>query len=92
VSPQSRDGARSRTRFANRYAGSTSQQIEIHDVSTLELAPGWALDGGWWIVTETTASGDVSFDGIYMHLMRQQEDGSWKIHWAVVNGGPTLPT
>ncbi|MGK2962280.1 MAG: YybH family protein [Gemmatimonadaceae bacterium] len=78
------------TRFTNRYAGSTSQQIEIHDVSTLELAPGWALDGGWWVVTGAT--GAASLDGIYMHLMRQQEDGSWKIHWAVVNGGPTLPT
>jgi hypothetical protein len=81
-----------RQRSADRYAGSTSQQIEIHDVGTMELAPGWAHDGGWWVVTDIEASGPVSFDGTYMHLMRQQEDGSWKIHRAVVNGSPTLPT
>jgi uncharacterized protein (TIGR02246 family) len=76
-------------RFAERYAATTGQQIEIHDVGTLEIAPGWALDGGWWVVTGTDDGGSFSFDGIFMHLMRQAQDGSWKIHWAVVNGGPS---
>ena len=73
-------------RFTERSTPLTGRQIEIHDVGTLDLGGGWALDGGWFTVTATTSDGRMTQEGTYMHLLRQQPDGTWKIHWAVSNG------
>ena len=73
-------------RFVERFGSITGQQIEIHDVGTLDLGGGWALDGGWFVVTATTPDGPMAQEGTYMNLVRQQPDGTWKIHWAVSNG------
>ncbi|MBM4186368.1 MAG: hypothetical protein FJ206_03545 [Gemmatimonadetes bacterium] len=65
-----------------------SPQLTIHDVSTTELPGGWALDGGWYEVNAKGPNGPVRRIGVYMLLAQRQSDGSWKIHWAVNNGGP----
>jgi len=67
----------------NMPEGST---ITVHDVATLPLAEGWALDGGWYAVEG--ADGARLWGGAYVHLMRRQRDGSWKIHWALANALP----
>jgi ketosteroid isomerase-like protein len=77
-----------RQRFEERFGGGASPKIEIHDVGTMELSPDWAVDGGWYQFSATTPSGPVNQGGMYMNLLRRQQDGSWKIHWAVVNGRP----
>jgi uncharacterized protein (TIGR02246 family) len=62
-------------------------QIDINDLSTMELGEGWALDGGWYEATDAD-SGEPTQYGGYFQLMRQADDGSWKIHWAVSNSWP----
>jgi uncharacterized protein (TIGR02246 family) len=74
---------------ANITPGAT---IEIHDVGTMDLGDGWSLDGGWYRVNATAETGKVQQEGIYMSLVRRAEDGSWKIHWGVVNGQTTPAT
>jgi uncharacterized protein (TIGR02246 family) len=76
-------------RFTERSGALTERQIQIHDVGTLDLGGGWALDGGWYTVTATSPEGPMTQEGTYMHLLRQQPDGTWKIHWAVSNGHMT---
>ena len=76
-------------RFAERSGALTERQIEIHDVGTLDLGGGWMLDGGWYTATATSADGPMAQTGTFMHLLRQQPDGTWKIHWAVSNGHMT---
>jgi len=66
-----------------------SPQITLHGVGTFQLAEGWALDGGWYEMSMTTPEGPATFGGTYMALVRQQPDGSWKLHWDVANGHPT---
>ncbi|MGD8278044.1 MAG: SgcJ/EcaC family oxidoreductase [Gemmatimonadota bacterium] len=66
-----------------------SPQLEIHDVYTQPLADGYALDAGWYTVTATTPDGEMTTGGTYVLLCRQAADGTWKIHWSVVNGNPT---
>jgi len=61
--------------------------IEIHDMGTLELAEGWAIDGGYYLIN-SKESGEAVRGGNYMALVRQDEDGSWKLHWSVTNGWP----
>lgn len=61
--------------------------ITIHDVGTMELAEGWALDGGWYQIDAVDGSGPLQV-GSYLNLVQQQEDGSWKIHWGVSNAQP----
>jgi uncharacterized protein (TIGR02246 family) len=73
-------------RFQERFAGATEQQIEIHDVATLDLGDGWALDGGWFTVTIATPAGRMVQTGTYNNLLRAQPDGSWQIHWGLSNG------
>lgn len=77
-------------RFQTRMAGTTNRKIEIHDVGTLDLGDGWAVDGGWYVLTFTAPApaGNTVQAGAYMNVLRQQPDGSWKIHWAVSNGHP----
>jgi len=65
-----------------------SPKLEIHDVYTQPLGEGYALDAGWYTVTATTPDGEVQNGGTYVLLCRQAADGSWKIHWSVVNGHP----
>lgn len=65
-----------------------SPQLEIHDVATMELGDGWAVDAGWYRLAATTDQGDVVQTGSYVNLCQQQADGSWKIHWGVSNGVP----
>jgi len=65
-----------------------SPKLEIHDVYTQPLSDGYALDAGWYTVTATTPDGEVQNGGTYTLLCRQAADGSWKIHWSVVNGHP----
>lgn len=68
-----------------------SPQIELHDVETFDLGNGWALDGGWYSMTipAETETGTVNTAGAYLALVRQADDGSWKIHWAFSNAQPT---
>ena len=61
--------------------------LDIHDVNTMELAEGWALDGGWYEIMPADG-GDPVQSGTYMALVRQADDGSWQLHWAVTNGVP----
>jgi uncharacterized protein (TIGR02246 family) len=60
-------------------AGST---ITIHDVATMDLGNGYALDGGWY---EISAGGSVQQTGTYM-LLAHQENGAYRIRWHVSNG------
>jgi len=61
--------------------------LQITDIDTFELGDGWALDGGAWNATPKDG-GDPVRGGGYLNLMRQAEDGSWLIHWSVVNAWP----
>jgi hypothetical protein len=69
-----------------------TQEIEIHDMGTIELEPGWAIDGGWYTLNTTTPEGAITQTATYLSLLRQQADGSWKIHWSVSNGQPKPAT
>ena len=75
-------------RYNQDFAGVTASSIEIHDVGTFDLGTGWALDGGWYIfnITAPAPTGKVTRSGTYLNLLQQQTDGSWKIHWSIVNG------
>jgi uncharacterized protein (TIGR02246 family) len=61
--------------------------LAIHDVGTMELGDGWALDGGWYEFVAADG-GDRMQVGSYLNLMRQDADGNWKIHWALTNAQP----
>ncbi len=62
--------------------------LVIHDVRTQELGEGWAADMGWHTADVATPDGTMSNAGTYISLLKQQEDGSWKLHWLVANGLP----
>jgi len=62
-------------------------KITIHDVATLPLGEGWAVDGGWYQVNAPDG-GDVVQVGSYLNIMKQQADGSWRIHRSVSNAQP----
>ncbi|MHC4822075.1 MAG: YybH family protein [Planctomycetota bacterium] len=72
------------SRLAERMAAGPTD-IEIHDVGTMELGDGWALDGGYYMILPK-GGGDPLQAGAYLALNRRAEDGSWKIHWHVSNG------
>lgn len=74
--------------LAERFAAG-KPTIDIHDVGTLDLGNGYALDGGWYRMTAPGEGGaTMTQGGTYMNLVRQQPDGSWKIQWGVSNGNP----
>jgi uncharacterized protein (TIGR02246 family) len=62
-------------------------QIDINDLVTMPMGDGWALDGGWYQMTAPESGDPIQFGG-YFQLVRQAEDGSWQIHWAVSNYWP----
>lgn len=63
--------------------------IEIHDVGTVDLGNGWAIDGGWYVMTAPGEGGaTMAQNGAYLNLLQRQTDGTWKIHWGVSNGNP----
>lgn len=64
----------------------TPTQITIHDVQTTELGEGYRLDGGWYELADS--DGAPVEGGMYLGLARQQDDGSWKIHWFITNAIP----
>jgi ketosteroid isomerase-like protein len=68
-------------------AATGSPQITIHDVYTLDLGNGYALDGGRY---EVTTSGEQASQrsGTYMSLVQQQPDRSYKPQWHVSNTWP----
>ncbi len=70
--------------ISERLAMGDSPKVEIHDVGTMELGDGWAVDGGWYTIT----AGATTQTGSYASLNRLQADGTWKIHWLVSNGQP----
>jgi uncharacterized protein (TIGR02246 family) len=74
------------TRFQERFATTTERQIELHDVATIDLGDGWALDGGWFTVTIATPAGRMVQTGTYNNLVRAQPDGSWQVQWGLSNG------
>lgn len=76
-----------RALYAERF-GDVAPTMEIHDVGTLDLGDGHALDGGWYRWTAALPEGAVEQGGTYMSLVQQQADGSWKIRWQVTNGQP----
>lgn len=61
--------------------------VTIHDVATIPLAEGWALDGGWFQI-DASEGGAPVLAGSYLLLCKQVEDGSWKIQWEVSNMQP----
>jgi uncharacterized protein (TIGR02246 family) len=65
-----------------------SPQLEVHDVYTMPIEGGYAVDSGWFRTTATTPDGTVTSEGTYMALNKQEADGSWKIHWMVTNEHP----
>jgi uncharacterized protein (TIGR02246 family) len=65
-------------------------QVEMHDVATIPMGEGWAVDGGWYRINATTEAGATVTEGVFLTLCQQQPDGSWKVHWGVSNGR-TLP-
>ncbi|HKJ02522.1 MAG TPA: DUF4440 domain-containing protein [Longimicrobiales bacterium] len=62
-------------------------KLTIHDVATMPLGDGWAADGGWYQVDAADGSGPVQM-GAYLNVMKQQADGSWKVHRSVTNAQP----
>lgn len=84
--PAAEGRAAIQTVLAERFAAG-APTIEIHDVGTMDLGNGWALDGGWYTFTAPAEGGATETQqGTYMNLVQQQPDGSWKIHWGVSNG------
>lgn len=65
-----------------------SPQITIHDVYTLDLGDGYALDAGWYEMTTNVQGTAAQRTGTYVLLVHQQADGSHKILWHVSNGHP----
>ena len=61
--------------------------VTIHDVATVPLGEGWALDGGWFQI-DASEGGDPIAVGSFLLLCKQGEDGSWKMHWEVSNIQP----
>ena len=61
--------------------------LTIHDVATVPLGEGWALDGGWFQI-DASEGGDPIAVGSFLLLCKQGEDGSWKMHWEVSNIQP----
>lgn len=68
-----------------RFAMGDSPQVDIHDIFTMELGEGWAVDAGWYAITD--GEGAELQHGNYINLL-QQVDGEWKIHWMVSNAAP----
>ena len=62
-----------------------SPQLTIHQVGSWDLSDGWFLGGGWYEVTATTDDGETVRAGNWMNVVRPDEDGSQKIHWAIAN-------
>jgi ketosteroid isomerase-like protein len=69
------------------FAENPGVHVTLHDVATIPLAEGWALDGGWFQL-DASEGGDPIAAGSYLLLCKQDEDGSWKIHWEVSNMQP----
>jgi len=65
-------------------AGPTS--IAINDLGTVDLGDGWALDGGWYVISAPD-DGPAQRTGMYLSLVQQTADGP-RLHWAVTNGRP----
>lgn len=61
--------------------------LVITDMGTEDLGDGWALDGGYYTVS-AGEGGDLMATGSYMALVRQGDDGSWRLHWSINNGWP----
>jgi uncharacterized protein (TIGR02246 family) len=61
--------------------------LDVHGVETIDLGPGWALDGGWYELASADDGEPVQW-GVYMILLGETEDGEWRIHWHVNNGRP----
>jgi len=61
--------------------------LTIHDVGTLPMGEGWAADGGWYQLN-APGGGDEVQRGSYLNILRQQADGSWKIHRMLSNAQP----
>ncbi len=73
--------------FEALFEANPGVQVTIHDVATIELGEGWALDGGWFLL-EAADGGDPVAAGSFLLLCEQGEDGSWKIKWDVSNMQP----
>jgi len=61
--------------------------LQINDLATMELDEGWALDGGWYMQSPSEGAEPFAVGG-YFNLLRQADDGSWKIHWMLSNSWP----
>lgn len=68
-------------------AAEMATNIDIYDVGTVDLADGWKLDAGGFEIT-AAEGGETVQTGMYMNLVQQVDDGSWKIRWMVSNGRP----
>jgi ketosteroid isomerase-like protein len=78
-----------RERFEQRFGSNSSPKVEFARCRlSMNLDADWAVDSGWFTVKAAPASGPFTQDGMYMNLLQRQPDGSWKIHWSVVNGYP----
>ena len=61
--------------------------VTFHNVGTIPLGEEWAFDGGWYQLTPPDGGAPLG-TGSYLHLVRRQADGTWKIHWGVANSYP----
>lgn len=67
--------------------GYQASQLDIHDLSTVELGDGLAVDLGWYELREDA---ELVRWGTYTLLAQQNPNGEWLIHGLVATGSPLL--
>ena len=65
-----------------------SPTADITLVEALPLGDGWALNRGTFTLTGTMEGQSVTRRGTFMTILRQAEDGTWKIQWGISNAAP----
>jgi uncharacterized protein (TIGR02246 family) len=66
----------------------TSPTIGIMLAESLMLGDGWLLNRGSFTIDATIEGQSVTRHGTFMTVLRQTDDGSWKIHWGISNAAP----
>ena len=62
-----------------------SLQLDLHELRTLGLGDGVAVDVGWYELTQETEQ--VRW-GTYSALVRKSAGGEWQVHWLVTTASP----
>lgn len=66
----------------------SSPTAAITLVESLPLGDGWLLNRGSFRIDATIEGQSVTRHGTFMTVLRQTDDGSWKIHWGISNAAP----